>query len=124
MSPDSYSYVASQHTSLSAARKAVARYRAEMRQACGPTAWNDHFAIFALKGLRLKTIDYCQHCGREMVEYADWGADCIEPRLQLSEYCSAACVELAALAAGSEYEDYDPHDAKSEQDIAEWEAGE
>ena len=48
----------SRHTTLSAARKQVARFNREMREACG-TGWDDHHRIVALRDTR---ICYTHRC--------------------------------------------------------------
>lgn len=38
----------SRHTTLSAARKATKQALADMRESCGPGAWDDHYRVVAL----------------------------------------------------------------------------
>jgi hypothetical protein len=83
--------VASRHATLSAARKAVRRYRGEMAQHCGPSAWDNHYAIFALKATSLRATNYCYHCHAEITRTADWPAGTREPWIEMPRFCSPEC---------------------------------
>lgn len=50
----------SRHTTLSAACKRLDRELDDMRRACGPTAWDNHFRVVALRDLRLTWECRCE----------------------------------------------------------------
>ena len=49
----------SSHTTLRAAERAVETRRRETTKYCGPTGWNDHFRIIALRDVKMKVVVQC-----------------------------------------------------------------
>jgi hypothetical protein len=58
-------YRCNSYTTLRAAERAVERREASMSRYCGPTGWNDHFRIVALRDIKTKVVVRCAgHDGR------------------------------------------------------------
>lgn len=72
----------SRHTTLSAARKAASRHIAEMHQALGPNAWDDHYRVVPIQDTKITFCFMCMgtdvpqrtHCDRAVSITVAWPA--------------------------------------------------
>lgn len=62
----------STHTTLRGAVQAERKALSDMRQACGPNAWNNHFRIVSLRDQKSATNVRCGICGEKYTLTADY----------------------------------------------------
>ena len=87
VAPESAFSTDSEHTTLSAARKALSKARGEMRSACGPNSWSCNFRIIALRNVTMRSS--CCDC--ETPENVTW----VWPAGEVCPYHSYQCDRCA-----------------------------